>query len=63
MKCLLMAVWLRLLLMQITAVAAAAAAGADSNSRPPQLRVLAVPLLPTSPSMDMMAVMVELRAR
>lgn len=29
----------------------------------PQLRVLAVPLLPTSPTMDMMAVAAELKAR
>lgn len=29
----------------------------------PQLRILAVPLLPTSPTMDMMAVLAELKAR
>ena len=45
-----------MLLLQLVA-----AAGSVEYFRP--LKVLAVPLLPTSPTMDMMAVVAELKAR
>ena len=47
---------LSVLLLQLVA-----AAGSVEYFRP--LKVLAVPLLPTSPTMDMMAVVAELKAR
>lgn len=36
---------------------------ASESLQQPQLRIVAVPLLPTSPTMDMMAVLAELKAR
>jgi len=50
------------LLLLVTSSLPGTAAHTYSKGQP-QLRVLAVPLLPTSPTMDMMAVAAELKAR
>lgn len=47
------------LLLPLTIATAATAAGSIHG----QLRILAVPLLPTSPALDMMAVLAELSSR
>lgn len=55
--------WSRCSIMLLLVQAVLVTADISNHIQQRNLRILAVPLLPTSPTMDMMAVMVEMKAR